>query len=104
MKIVLIQSFCLAAILSFVSCSDNGKVKERPDDIVQTGARAEVYQQIMAEFPESRSVKDSKPDLFANSTTKQILLKTESDVYVTFISEGASFPNTFGWYSYDANS
>jgi hypothetical protein len=58
----------------------------------------------MADFPESKNVKNAKPELFETATRKEIVLKSESDVYVTFISEGASLANTFGWYSYQQGS
>src|SRR6478672_382629 len=87
-------------MLLLVMCSDNGRIKERPSDIVPTGERLETYQKIMSEFPEHQNVTVSKKDLFEAGATKQIKLTAESDVYVTFISEGASLPNSFGWYSY----
>lgn len=32
---------------------------------------------------------------------KKILITRETEVYVTFISEGAYYQNSFGWYEYD---
>jgi hypothetical protein len=87
-------------MLLLVMCSDNGRIKERPDNIVATGERTATYQKIMSEFPEHQNVMVAKKDLFDAGATKQVVLTAESDVYVTFISEGASLPNSFGWYSY----
>src|SRR5690606_31870992 len=43
-------------------------------------------------------------ELFSETARKEVILTKESPVYVTFISEGASLPNTFGWYSYHKDS
>jgi uncharacterized protein DUF4114 len=92
---------CIGVMLTIVSCSPEGrKLKERPSEIIITGAQAEVFQKIMADFPEYQSVKTKQPMLFEASSEKRIVLLNESDVYVTFISEGAGYENTFGWYSY----
>ena len=100
MKKQFLNLFCVPVVLSLIMCSDNDRIKERPDEIVATGERAETYQKIMAEFPEHQNVATTKKDLFDAGATKQVVLTAESDVYVTFISEGASLPNSFGWYSY----
>lgn len=104
MKTLFINCLCAAVIISFGSCDRPGGVQERPDEIVATGERLALFQEIMADFPESKNVKTAKPELFESGTRKEIVLKNESDVYVTFISEGASLSNTFGWYSYQAGS
>jgi hypothetical protein len=103
MKAIFLQTSVAALLISLASC-DEGRIKERPDNIVPTGERAEVYQQIMEDFPEHVNIKGSKAELFDAGTRKEIVLKNESDVYVTFISEGASYSNTFGWYSYNPNA
>ena len=92
------------ALLSLVYCSDDGRIKERPKDIVETGPRTEIYQEIMAQFPEHQNIRQSQGALFEASAQKHVVLSNESNVYVTFISEGASYPNTFGWYSYNAGN
>jgi hypothetical protein len=104
MKSLIINCLCAAVIISFASCERQGGIQERPDDIVATGERLALFQEIMADFPESKNVKTAKPELFEAATRKEIVLKNESDVYVTFISEGASLSNTFGWYSYQPAS
>jgi hypothetical protein len=104
MKSLVINCLCAAVIISFASCDREGGISERPDDIVATGERLALFQEIMADFPENKNVKTAKPELFEGATRKEIVLKSESDVYVTFISEGASLSNTFGWYSYTAGT
>jgi hypothetical protein len=104
MKTTILQILSIAIVISLASCEREGIVKERPDNIVPTGERLEAFNQIMADFPEHKSVRSSKPQLFEASAGKQILIKNETDVYVTYISEGASYANTVGWYSYNVNS
>jgi hypothetical protein len=103
MKTIFPKLICAAAMFSLVNCSDEG-VRERPKDIVATGPRQEIFQEIMAQFPEHKNVKTSQQALFAADAGKQVVLTSESSVYVTFISEGASLGNTFGWYAYNANT
>lgn len=103
MKTKIFQTCAAALVISLASC-DEGRIRERPENIVPTGERAEVYQKIMEDFPEHTNVKAGKPELFEGATRKEIVLKSASDVYVTYISEGASYSNTFGWYSYNPNA
>lgn len=102
MKKVMIRLMGAAAMLSLMFCSNEG-IKERPDDIEATGERAEIYQKIMAEFPEHKNIKNTQGALFEATAAKQVVLTGESPVFVTYISEGASYGNTFGWYSYNVN-
>jgi hypothetical protein len=104
MKTIFLQIVSLAIVVTLASCDREGRIKERPDNIVPTGERAEAYQQIMADFPEHKNVKLTKANLFDAAAGKEIVLKNESDVYVTYISEGASYSNTVGWYSYMPNA
>lgn len=90
-------------MFTLVFCSREG-IRERPTDIVPTGERAEIFQKIMAQFPEHKNVKGSQAALFEANTAKQVVLTNESAVYVTFISEGASLRNTFGWYTYNSGA
>jgi len=46
----------------------------------------------------------TNPDLFSSSANKKIILTKESEVYITFISEGAYWKNSIGFYTYDINN
>lgn len=104
MKTIFLQIVSFAIIVSLAACNNDGRIKERPDNIVPTGERLEAFNKIMSDFPEHKNVKVSKAQLFDAAARKEIVIKTESDVYVTYISEGASYANTVGWYSYNANA
>lgn len=103
MKRIASPSIYAVILLTIFSCREE-RVRERPKDIIPSTINSEVFQKIMEEFPESKDVKASHPTLFAAGTQKQVVLANESDVYVTYISEGASYSNSFGWYSYDGNN
>ncbi len=87
-----------------VGCSNDGRIRERPKDIEPTGPKTEIYQKIVENFPEHQNVKETLPTLFEASARKEVVVTKESPVYVTFIAEGASLPNSFGWYSYPKDS
>jgi hypothetical protein len=100
MKRIASPSIYAVILLTIFSCREE-RIKERPEDIIPSTVNSEVFKKIMEEFPESKDVKVSHSTLFAPATQKQVVLANESDVYVTYISEGASYSNSFGWYSYN---
>ncbi|HEY4786249.1 MAG TPA: hypothetical protein VIH57_09370, partial [Bacteroidales bacterium] len=75
-----------------------------PPVIIPTTPCPTLYANVMAMLPEYQNNMDANPDLFASSANKRILLTKESEVYVTFIGEGAGWKNSFGYYTYDANN
>lgn len=52
-----------------------------------------------ASFANKNLVK-SHPELFVNSTINDIVITKPSDVYMTFVSQGAGNKNTIGFYTY----
>jgi len=83
---------------------DEPTVDERPEGIISGPPREELFQEIMAGLPEKSNNVSAHPELFSKSAQKLVVLTKETNVYVTFISEGAFYDNTFGWYSYDSTS
>jgi hypothetical protein len=75
-----------------------------PQVIIPTKPCAALYTRTMTLFPEGVNNMAANPDLFAASANKRILLTKESEVYVTFIAEGAGWKNSFGYYTYDVNN
>jgi hypothetical protein len=88
--------------LALEGCRHNLPIDEVPDDIIASVPCPTLYDRIFQLFPEHVKVKDNV--LFSAEAQKQIILTKESEVYVTYLSEGAGYRNTFGWYSYDKNS
>lgn len=76
---------------------DNGV----PPEIIKTKPCATLFQRIIELFPESENNMTRYPALFSNDILKVINLTKESEVYVTFIEEGAGWKNAFGYYVYN---
>lgn len=108
MKRVILLSIWQFAIFLILSCSDSEvipePIPERPIDITPSAVRLETLQKIPQLFPETVNAKISHPSFFKSATEKRVILSAASDVYVTFISEGASKKNSFGYYTYNLNS
>ncbi|GAA5020784.1 hypothetical protein GCM10011506_04110 [Marivirga lumbricoides] len=85
----------------FISCEkEEEKIEERPGKILPTVVKAEVLEEIDSIFPERTNFLESHPELFDVSAEKNIVLKKESEVFLTFVSEGAKYENTLGYYIY----
>ena len=54
-------------------------------------------------LPENRSALKDHPEYFSAVPTS-VELSKEADIYVTFLSEGASWTNTLGYYLYNADN
>jgi hypothetical protein len=103
MKRILSPIICAVVLLAIFSCREE-RVKERPEDIIPSTIDPAIFQKIMEQFPESKDVKESHPELFEAAAGKQVVLSAESEVYVSYISEGASYSNSFGWYAYNGSA
>ena len=89
-------------ILIVVGCEKEKEelIKEVPVEIIRTKADTTLYNKIEELFPERKAADVNYPTLFSDTIQKKIVLKAESEVYLTFIAEEASYKNTVGWYSY----
>lgn len=83
-------------------CRHNLPIDQVPDDVIASVPCPTLYDRIFQLFPEHIKVKDDV--LFSAEVQKQIVLTKDSELYVTYLSEGAGYRNTFGWYAYDKNS
>src|SRR5512133_978120 len=83
----------------FVGCEK--KPQEVPDNVIILEPVAKLVDSLSVLMPENGNAVIASPDLFSETAEKNIVLTKESEVYVTFIDEVASFTNTLCWYSYD---
>jgi hypothetical protein len=104
MKKHLLHSIYVIVVLCIASCGKGPGLKEKPDNIIATPPPTELLQKIMDQFPENKNNKSKQAVLFDNNTQKRVILLKESEVFIRFISEGAGYENTFGWYSYDSTA
>ncbi len=95
----------VALLLILVVCGcgrDRVGITEKPDKIISTKACPTLYSSIMEQFPEFKENTTKQEVLFQAGVKKKVVLLKESEVYVSFISEGAGYNNSFGYYSYDS--
>jgi hypothetical protein len=97
----LAAGLAVSSLLFITSCDREGGIKERPENIISSSVRIEILQKISEKFPESKNLIVGQPALFDASAQKHVVLSKESEVYVTYVSEGAGYQNSFGWYSYN---
>ncbi|MBK6265281.1 DUF4114 domain-containing protein [Marivirga sp. S37H4] len=100
MKSITFNLLFIGFLVCLFSCEEEEIITETPDDIVPTVIKDEVLQEIERMFPEKENFRAGHPELFEVSAEKNILLSKESEIYLTFVSEGAGFKNSLGFYTY----
>lgn len=75
-----------------------------PPVIIPTKPCATLYSRIIELFPNGKDNRTIHPELFATTVSNRIVLKNESEVYITFVGENAGWRNTLGYYTYDESS
>jgi hypothetical protein len=88
----------LLLVLAVTACHDHDIVKERPDDIIETLPCPTLYPRILELFPENVDITQSA--LFSDSAMKRVELTNDTEVFVTYLAEGAGYRNSIVWYSY----
>jgi hypothetical protein len=102
-------SVILSAMLILVSfgCKDKDKVIEHvdevPKDIYHVELCETLNETVMELFTESNNNQERYPELFSGNQ-EQIVLTKETNVYVTYVTEGAAIPSVLGWYQYKGNA
>lgn len=71
-----------------------------PSDKIEQSFLAVVNENL----PSGKALPTLRPDLFNNSFTSELHLKAATDVYISFLHEGAGWKNSFGYYTYDENT
>jgi len=98
-------SVVLSALLILVlfGCKDKEKIIEHvdevPDDIFNIPLCETLGSTVMQLFAESHNNKEKYPELFSGSQERIVLTK-ETNVYISYVTEGAAIPSTLGWYIY----
>lgn len=84
----------------FISC-EKEKIDEIPDNIKYLKPCSDLADSLRIHLPEGENIVRNNEELFADTVQKNIILTKESEVYVTFIDEAASYRNTLCWYSFN---
>ena len=107
MKPSIILSALLILVLSFSGCKDKEKVievvEEVPEDVYHIELCESLSSSVMDLFVESHDNKEKYPQLFSGSQ-EQIVLTKATNVYISYVTEGAAIPSTLGWYIYTGNA
>ncbi|MGI4021127.1 MAG: LruC domain-containing protein [Janthinobacterium lividum] len=59
---------------------------------------------INSSLPESQSVSSKHPEYLASSATSNINVTAQSDVWITYVSEGALYQSSLAYYTYNTNN
>lgn len=73
---------------------------EAPGDVLSTQFLSDVN----TSFPERRPVPANNPQYLASGNQLDVVLTQKSDVWVTFVSEGAGYRNVLAYYVFDSNT
>ncbi len=73
---------------------------EPQGDVIST----EMLSYISYSLPEGKSVPNLHPEFIANGASSNIVITKQSQVWVTFVYEGAGYRNTIGYYVYDTQN
>jgi LruC domain-containing protein len=58
---------------------------------------------VNSSLPEGKPLTTTHPEYLTSTVTSNIVVTQTSDVWITFVSEGAGYLNTLGYYSYDTD-
>ncbi|GGI52304.1 LruC domain-containing protein [Mucilaginibacter galii] len=90
---------------SFVNTATYPKALGRPVylDATSDVLDASLLSYINASLPENQPLTTTHPAYFASTAASTLTVTAKTDVYVTFVSEGASNMNTLAYYTYPTN-
>jgi LruC domain-containing protein len=64
---------------------------------------ASLLNYVNASLPEGKPLTTSHPEYLTTSVANNIVVKQTSDVFITFVSEGAGYYNSLAYYTYDTD-
>ena len=76
------------------------KYLETSPDVID----ASLLNYVNASLPEGKPLTTTHPEYLVTSAANNIVVTQTSDVWITFVSEGAGFLNSLGYYAYDTDS
>jgi len=83
-----------------------GNYKGLPDYLESNGDHISqsFLNEVNASLPESKPVPTNNPSYLASSNELDVVVEEKSDVWVTFVTEGAGYRNTLGYYVFDSDN
>jgi hypothetical protein len=91
-------------LIAFFGCEEKEKiivpVDEVPEDIFHVELCETLNATVMSMLLESNNNREKYPQLFSATVQSQIVLTKETDVFISYVIEGASVTGTLGFYTY----
>ncbi|RZK80557.1 MAG: LruC domain-containing protein [Pedobacter sp.] len=84
---------------NYPSALGRPKFLESTSDVIETG----LLNYVNASLPEGKPLTSTHPS-YLTATGSNLVITQTSDVWITFVSEGAGFLNTLAYYSYDTDN
>jgi LruC domain-containing protein len=101
-----IKPIAISGNFYYMGAYSNGNKKGLPayleanPDVISQG----LLDDITATLPEGTSIPNSNPNLLATGNQLDVVLTDQSDVWVTFLAEGAQYQNALGYYVFDSSN
>ena len=98
---------CAMFLLLSLACRDEDvyvEVTPVPEDLFTIDLCPALLSNVTALFPESKNNQDKYAQIFSTTSQQRIVLTKDSDVYVSFVAEGATIGNVLGYYIYNSAS
>lgn len=96
------------SLLIVLACNDDDvyrEIEEVPGDIFHVELCPNLVDNVNKLFPESQNNKEKYPDAFDGGSAQQrIVLTQESEVYVSYVAEGATIGSVLGYYVYEGSA
>lgn len=80
------------------------EITEIPEEIIPTDLEPDILEELDSVFPPSKNFMKGHPYLFEESNSLNIILTEESEVFLTFVLEGATLKNSLGYYTYNPST
>ncbi len=98
---------CTVFLLFSLACKDEEvftEVTPVPEDIFQIDLCPTLITNVTSLFPESINNQEKYAQIFSGNSQQWIVLKKDTDVYVSFVAEAATIGNVLGYYVYNKSS
>jgi hypothetical protein len=98
---------CIILLTMSIACKDDDTFREvppRPTDIFPVELCPTLLSNVTALFPESKNNQEKYAQIFSNTSQQRIVLTKDADIFVSFVTEGATIGNVLGYYIYNSSS
>ncbi len=123
MKAIQLPSF-LILVVSLFACEKEDKAVTKPVEFTETtyqtlgtfdnsgkpnylvtkdAISSDLASFVRTTFPEKTDLRTSHPELLTSTAIADIAITQQSDVFITYLSNGSGVTNALGFYTYPAN-